>query len=324
MASPKILVLGATGTQGLAVVHAILSESPASTIHALTRDAQSSKAKSLAAVSSQIKQFQGDFDDNSGLKGAVEGCAGVFINTSPSLADPAAETRHVRTILSVLATSRSIKGVIYSSTAGTTDPNAPEAYGGHPDMTPGNLSYHVALDKYINEQAIIKAARENAWQCTILRPAVFLTNFLEPMSSFKFPELKKEKKIRAMLPPETEFDWVDPGDIGKVAAKVLLEATPDCSDVQFVELAGERATLQTVISVMEKAAGVKIDIQQVDREEAKKSDDWATKAMTGIWLVDQHARVGDWGGAKRFDVEPGSIADFFEGSNEAISEAIGA
>jgi nucleoside-diphosphate-sugar epimerase len=191
-------------------------------------------------------------------------------------------------------------------------------------MTPGKLPYHVALDKYTNEQAVVKAAKEKAWQCTILRPADFLTNFLEPMSSFRFPELKKENKIRAMLPPETEFDWVDPGEIGKVAAKILLERTPNSSDVQFVELAGGRAALQTVISAMEKAGGVKIDIDQVDREEAKKSDDWVTRTMTGIWLVDQDARIGDWDGAERFGVVPRSIADFFESSKEAIREAVGA
>ncbi|KPI43092.1 uncharacterized protein AB675_2163 [Cyphellophora attinorum] len=320
----KILVLGATGTQGLAVVRAIISESFTSSVHALTRDTKSDKAQALAALASQVQLFEGTFDDISALETAVKGCSAVFINTSPSLADPAAETRHVRTILSVFAASKSIKRVIYSSTAGTTDPNAPGAFGSHPDMTPGNLPYHVTLDKYTNEQAVMRAAKENAWQSTILRPAVFLTNLLEPMSSFKFPELKKQKKIRGMLPPETEFDWIDPRDIGEVAAKVLLGRSPDSSDVQFVELAGERATLQTVVSAMEKAAGVKIEIEQVDREQAKMSEDPVTKAMAGIWLVDHHARVGDWIGARRFGFVPGSVADFFEGSKEAVRKAIGA
>ena len=60
MAIRAILVTGATGKQGGAVINALLKENAPFEILALTRDAQSSSSQKLLQKSSQIKLITGN------------------------------------------------------------------------------------------------------------------------------------------------------------------------------------------------------------------------------------------------------------------------
>lgn len=77
----SILVIGATGKQGGAVVQALL-ESPRRndfTIYALTRSVDSPSAKRLAAKAGNIKLVQGDLDNvESIFKAVPEPFWGIF------------------------------------------------------------------------------------------------------------------------------------------------------------------------------------------------------------------------------------------------------
>ncbi|KAJ3901145.1 NAD(P)-binding protein [Lentinula edodes] len=87
MTSKKlILVIGATGAQGIPVVSALLAAhngnpSPYS-VRALTRDSKSKQAHALASLGAEL--FEGRFDDMDSLATAYEGCYGVFVNTDTS------------------------------------------------------------------------------------------------------------------------------------------------------------------------------------------------------------------------------------------------
>ncbi|KAJ4489986.1 NAD(P)-binding protein [Lentinula aciculospora] len=85
-AKKVILVIGATGAQGMPVVSALLAAhegnpSPYS-VRALTRNPTSKQAQALASLGAQL--FEGRFDDMSSLAAAYEGCYGVFVNTDTS------------------------------------------------------------------------------------------------------------------------------------------------------------------------------------------------------------------------------------------------
>lgn len=69
-----ILVAGATGNQGGAVIDA-LANNPAFTLLAVTRDASSGSAKKLQAKGSNIKLVQGDQNDVPGLFAAAREAA---------------------------------------------------------------------------------------------------------------------------------------------------------------------------------------------------------------------------------------------------------
>ncbi|KZT39123.1 nmrA-family protein [Sistotremastrum suecicum HHB10207 ss-3] len=86
MASKKlILVIGATGAQGRAVIDSLLAPAADGTpspyaVRALTRDAQGKSAKEIAALP-DAETFQGSFTDFNAVRKALEGCYGAFVNT---------------------------------------------------------------------------------------------------------------------------------------------------------------------------------------------------------------------------------------------------
>ncbi|RPD63751.1 nmrA-family protein [Lentinus tigrinus ALCF2SS1-6] len=79
-----ILVIGATGAQGLAVIDALLapgadgSSSPYS-VRALTRNPQGTRAQELA--SKGVEVVQGNIDDLPSVLAALEGAYGAYVNT---------------------------------------------------------------------------------------------------------------------------------------------------------------------------------------------------------------------------------------------------
>ncbi|KAI0643403.1 NAD-P-binding protein [Trametes meyenii] len=80
-----ILVIGATGAQGLAVIDGLLKpavdESPSPyTVRALTRDPNSSRAKALSQRPG-VEVFKGSTDDFPRILEALRGCWGAFVNT---------------------------------------------------------------------------------------------------------------------------------------------------------------------------------------------------------------------------------------------------
>ncbi|KAF7293885.1 NmrA domain-containing protein [Mycena chlorophos] len=78
-----ILVIGATGAQGLAVIDALLSDTPAESpyiIRALTRSASNYRAKELAARG--VELVEGSADDIDAVSKALQGVYGAFVNTN--------------------------------------------------------------------------------------------------------------------------------------------------------------------------------------------------------------------------------------------------
>lgn len=73
--SRAILVTGATGKQGGALIKALLAENRGFQILAVTRDTNSPSAQRLAAKSSDITLIQGDFGDTEAIFKAAEQAA---------------------------------------------------------------------------------------------------------------------------------------------------------------------------------------------------------------------------------------------------------
>ncbi|KAF7288913.1 NmrA domain-containing protein [Mycena indigotica] len=79
-----ILVIGATGAQGQAVIHALLSPSESGTpspyaVRALTRDPTSKQALALSARG--VECVTGSFQDIASVARAMDGIYGVYVNT---------------------------------------------------------------------------------------------------------------------------------------------------------------------------------------------------------------------------------------------------
>jgi uncharacterized protein YbjT (DUF2867 family) len=115
MASNKIIaVVGATGAQGGGLVRAILSD-PDNSFHvrAITRNAQSDKAKELAGLGAEV--VEADVDDKDSLVKAFEGAYGVFCVTFFwEHFSPEKEKEHAKNMAEA-AKEAGVKHVIWSS-----------------------------------------------------------------------------------------------------------------------------------------------------------------------------------------------------------------
>lgn len=120
MSTPQkklILVIGATGAQGLAVIDALLapakdgSPSPYA-IRALTRDPSHRRAQELAAKGVQLAQ--GRFDDTDAVRKALSGCYGVWVNTDGFTVGEAAETFSGIRIFELAKQTPSLRHYVYS------------------------------------------------------------------------------------------------------------------------------------------------------------------------------------------------------------------
>jgi uncharacterized protein YbjT (DUF2867 family) len=77
---PAMLVTGATGQQGGAVIDALLAMKPASLeVRALTRNPSSEKAKELE--SRGVTLVRGDLENRDSVEGALQGCDSAYLVT---------------------------------------------------------------------------------------------------------------------------------------------------------------------------------------------------------------------------------------------------
>ncbi|KAF2162903.1 hypothetical protein M409DRAFT_68864 [Zasmidium cellare ATCC 36951] len=92
--SKTLVIFGATGQQGGAVLDFVLKDNELSqqySIRAVTRDVKSEKAKHLAE---KVSVVQGDTADKSSLENALHGAHTVFAMTTPSLGPNAFEEEY--------------------------------------------------------------------------------------------------------------------------------------------------------------------------------------------------------------------------------------
>lgn len=244
MSLPKVFVTGATGAQGGSVSRAALKRKWP--VNAIVRDPMSAASVALEAQGAKI--FAGDWDNLAALEKAMAGCTVAFINVYPSFEDAGAEVRHAQNILKV-AKSSGIKHVIYSSVAGIN------SYG--KSINPDPQSF---LGNYYHSKTTIeKAVSTGGWDTwTILRGAVFMTNFLQPAASFMYPELGAEGKLITALLPETKLWLLDPEDIGSFATAAFRDS--QTFNGKKIEIASEYLTTQEIASCMEKESGKKLKV----------------------------------------------------------------
>jgi uncharacterized protein YbjT (DUF2867 family) len=107
-----ITVLGATGTQGGAVARALLADGEFG-VRAVTRDAASTKARSLADLGADV--VEADLTDENSLRAAFEGAYGAFLVTPYwEHRSPARELAEVESLISA-AQAAGLQHVVWST-----------------------------------------------------------------------------------------------------------------------------------------------------------------------------------------------------------------
>ncbi|KAL3427896.1 NmrA-like family protein [Phlyctema vagabunda] len=223
----RVLIVGATGKQGGAVVDALLSSPNAASfmIFAPTRDPQSASAQRLAAKSKNIKTVKGQMEDAQAIfKEIGEKIDTVFGVTIPSLKK---SEKHIEEIqgksLVDAAVSNGVKNFVFTSVD----------RGGDKSDTDPTYVPHFAT-KYNVEVYLKEKAKTSGMSWTILRPVFFLDNlqpgFFGKVIASCWAAMDSKKKLQV----------VSVKDVGIIGAKAIID--PEQYKNRALALAGDELT----------------------------------------------------------------------------------
>lgn len=300
MGRNRILVTGATGGQGSAVVNAFLDGGWS--VRALVRSPDRKDARDLAQRG--VELAQGEFSDKNSLGIACAGVDVVFsvqpavvgeVESAANLADAAREA--------------GVGTMIHTSVSST----------GWRSTVPPEMARYLNLYWDCKEQAE-RIMREGGFEvCTILKPAFLMENFLLPKSAGMFPDLANREIVTA-VPLDKPFPAIATRDIG--AAAFAAATRPADFDGKEVELAGDTATLADYGRIIGEVVGAPIRVQYLPKDEVLargqpegwvESQTWS--AEIGYIARPEHQR--------QFKLSPTSFQDWAQAHSEGLIESTG-
>ncbi|KAG7093236.1 hypothetical protein E1B28_006922 [Marasmius oreades] len=269
----RVLITGATGRQGLAVVRALLHSQKEKDpdndnfhILALTRNARSKSAEeSLGTLGNQVTVVEGDLSSVDSMRGVFErwkeegGIWGVFsVQVFPGLGVDAIEEEAQGKVIADVALEHGVACFVYSSSERAEeifDDDAPEG------------SSHLAK---VRIERHIKELGERGLHWTILRPVRFMENYSGPYGAITFSVFK------AGLKPTTVMDLVAANDVGRIVTGIFKN--PEPYDSQILVPLGDRLTCSKQEEIYRKTTG-----QSISRI--------PNFLALGIWALNKHTRI---------------------------------
>jgi len=244
--SKYVLVTGATGQQGGAVVQALLAKGHR--VRALERNLDSPKAKQLA--SQGVELAAGDFTDPDSLLRAATGVDSVYAMTTPFESGVDAET--AQGIAMIKAAKQAGVGHLVYSSVGSADQQT-----GIPHFD----------SKYAVEQALIASGVSYS----ISGPAYFMENLLSPWT---LPGLR-EGKLSMAMPGDRKLQQTAVADIGAFAV-ALFERRDQVFGQRF-DIASDELTNDEVVSILSEVIGREIRYEGFPAETMRaENEDMAT------------------------------------------------
>ncbi|KFY45612.1 hypothetical protein V494_00866 [Pseudogymnoascus sp. VKM F-4513 (FW-928)] len=234
MATRKILITGATGKQGGAVIDALLSSSSSFQILALTRNASSKGAQSLASKSN-VTVVEGDPSSPASIFQDHSPIHAVFSVTAVVVGKPGAEESQAIPLI-----DESIKNKVDHFVFTSVDRGGP----GTSEKNPTNIE-HFASKHRIEEYLKEKSGNGSKMAFTILRPVAFMDNLTPDFFGRAFASMWRGVGNKPL-------QLISVHDIGIVAAKALLN--PEYKG-RVISLAGDELTLEQGRAVFQETMG---------------------------------------------------------------------
>jgi uncharacterized protein YbjT (DUF2867 family) len=268
-ANNTILVTGATGKQGGALIRELAGKS----FHlcAMTRHPEGAAAQKLRE--SGVEVVAGDLDDEASLKRAVAGAWGVFAVQNTWEAGVEREEEQGKRLARV-AKDAGVQHYVYASV--------------------GSADRHTGIPHFDNKARVEDTVRALKFPSyAICRPVFFMENLTSPW-------FLNGDTIYSALDPATVLQMIAVADIGKYAARLFIDA--DRLHGREIDIAGDARTLPETAAVLGRAFGRSINYVQIPLEEVRKnSEDFAI-------MLDWFNRVGYdadiEGTAREFGITP--------------------
>jgi uncharacterized protein YbjT (DUF2867 family) len=221
-AGKPILVLGATGGQGGAVVGALLARD--ARVRAMVRRPDEPAGRRLTERGVEV--VAGSLDDAVSLGAAMRDVAGAFALTTPFEAGTDAELAQGRATFAAAA-DRQIPHLVFSSVAAADQ--------------------HTGVPHFDSKAVLEKELAASGLPYTITAPTYFFDNALGGLDRIYAGILDLP------LPPDRTLQQLARPDLGAFVAKVLLDPTPYVG--QRIELAGDAATPAQMAEALSAAVG---------------------------------------------------------------------
>ncbi len=241
--SKFVLVTGATGQQGGAVVQALLARGHR--VRGLTRNAQSASATGLAAQG--VEMVSGDFTDHDSLLRATTGVDVIYAMSTPFEQGMEAETAQGLAITKA-AQETGVGHLIYSSVA--------------------NADRQTGIPHFDSKYAVEEAIRASGVPFTISAPVFFMDNFLQPWMGLN----PSAGTLSMPMPGTRALQQIAVADIGAFAA-ALIERREAVFGQRF-DIAGDELTGEESAAVFSNALNRPIGYQgfPVDALKAQNED----------------------------------------------------
>ncbi len=216
-----VVVTGSTGKQGGAVARGLLERGHK--VRAVTRDPNSSQAKSLANAGATL--VAASLEDTAALTKALEGATSLFAMTTPFEGGTQAETRQ-----------------------GISAADAAKAAGVHLVFTSvGSANRQTGVPHFDSKYEVEEHIAKIGVRATVLAPVYFMENL-------HFGKEQLAKGIYATpLPPTRQLAQVAVADIGAVAVR-LLEDPGRFAGKRF-DLGGDELTGNDVVAILSRVTG---------------------------------------------------------------------
>lgn len=257
-----ILVTGATGQQGSAVVrHLLKSGWP---VRALTRDKTADKAKALAQAGVEV--VEGTLDEIASVQRALQGVYGVFGMQPPAMNGYSTELELIHgKRLGDLAAEAGVQHFVYSS-AGGADRNSP-------------------LPHVDSKWQIEQHLRRLSLPLTVLYPVFFMENL-----NWNRPQIA-DGTFAIALKPETRLQLIASEDIGAFAA--LAFNNPDTYIGASLEIAGDERNMVEMAAIFSSVLGKPVTFVEVSLEQLAHFAPDMVEMMREFQLKTNQADIND-------------------------------
>jgi uncharacterized protein YbjT (DUF2867 family) len=234
-AQRTVLVIGATGNQGGAVVNALLASGRPWRVRALTRNPGRPAARALAGRGVEV--VRGNLDDPASIEAALDAVQGVFSVQNHRASGLDGEVRQGK-LVADLAARASVEHLVYSSVGGA------ERVRGIPHFD----------SKWQVEQHI----RATGLPATILRPVSFMDGLqARGVRSIALSILA------GAVGPGKPLQLIAVADIG-IFARLALERPGDFLG-RAIEIAGDERTVGQIAAALRQATGARVPYLRLPR-----------------------------------------------------------
>lgn len=237
-----VLVTGATGQQGGAVVRALLSKGHQ--VRGLTRNVDSPKAQALTAKG--VAVVAGDFTNHESLVEAATGVDAIYAMTTPFEQGMEAETAQGLAMIKA-AKEAGVGHLVYSSVA--------------------SADRNTGIPHFDSKYEVEKVLVDSGIPYSISAPVYFMDNLLAPWT---LPSLK-EGALSAPMPGDRLLQQIAVDDIGQFAV-ALIERRERVFGERF-DIAGDDLTNNDLTEILSRILDREIKYQGFPAQVMKEQNE---------------------------------------------------